>query len=68
MPITLARAERHIGRRVIYSSVASGKPAETGVITGLGPRGLVLVDYGDGAIHPTHPDNLTLISKEREPE
>ncbi|PTR42059.1 hypothetical protein C8K38_111228 [Rhodococcus sp. OK611] len=59
MAITLAQARP--GRAVVYRSVVTGMAAERGVIVGPAERGLVLVDYGAGAIHPTHPANLDLI-------
>jgi hypothetical protein len=56
----LSTARRKIGAPVVYHSVATGLPADVGVITRVDDR-MVWVRYA-GSTHSieTHPDNLQL--------
>jgi len=60
MAMSLHKALGHIGRGVLYTSPASRKVTDSGVIVGVDDRWIYVLYPGSGKPIKTHPDNLTL--------
>lgn len=62
---TLNDFRRHTGERVIYLSVATGKPAETGIVSHVDDKWVYVHYEGSPGPIATHPDNLRLMRRQR---
>ncbi|NKV95037.1 hypothetical protein [Prescottella equi] len=62
---SLHEFRRHAGKRVVYLSVATGKPAETGIVSHVDDRWVYVHYSGSQGPLATHPDNLRLTGERR---
>ncbi|RDI32407.1 hypothetical protein DEU38_103140 [Rhodococcus sp. AG1013] len=62
---SLNQFRRHTGKRVVYLSVATGKPTEVGIVSHVDERWVYVHYSGGQSPLATHPDNLRLTGERR---